>query len=110
MKTELIVPTRHHDGSKIPPQLVRYWTSKTVEVLNRTLGGSTRYNATGSWIDSQGTTHEERVIVVWSWGFPIAEQHDTLVAHCRAMAVAMMQFSISMAVNGNPEFVEGVAQ
>lgn len=110
MRTEIIVPTKHSAGSKLPPQLVRYWTSRTVEILNRTLGGSTRYNAIGSWIDEQGTTHEERVIVVWSWGTPNVEQYSALVAHCRTMAVSMGQLSVSLAVNGNPEFIVGVAQ
>ena len=110
MKTEIIVPSRHSSGDKLPPQLVRYWTSRTVEILNRTLGGSTRYAAIGSWIDEHGTTHQERVIVAWSWGAPNVEQHASLVSHCQAMAQAMGQLSVSLAVNGSPEFIVGVAQ
>lgn len=110
MRTEVIIPSRHSSGSKLPPQLVRFWTARTVELLNKTLGGSTRYSAVGSWIDEQGTTHEERVIVVWSWGAPTVEQHAALVAHCQAMAGAMGQYSVSLAINGSPEFVAGVAQ
>lgn len=110
MRTEIIVPSRHSSGTKLPPQLVRYWAARTVEILNRTLGGSTRYHAVGSWIDDQGTTHEERVIVAWSWGAPNVEQHATLVAHCQAMAGDMGQLSVSLAVNGRPEFIVGVAQ
>jgi hypothetical protein len=110
MRTEVIIPTCSSTGEKLPPQLVRYWTTQTVERLNKTLGGSTRYNGVGSWIDDRGTTHEERVIVVWSWGAPNAEQYSALVAHCEAMAVAVGQLSVSIAVNGSPEFIVGVTQ
>lgn len=110
MRTEIIVPTRTATGEKLPPQAVRFWTARTVELMNKTLGGSTRYSGVGSWIDEHGTTHEERVIVVWSWGAPNPEQYAGLNAHCQSMATSLQQLTVSLAVNGSPDFIVGVQQ